>query len=80
MSEDWLDEVKWTADGLVPAIAPEALPAPRTVRLGACSVITRIEVPLQTGGRPGRDFLRARMRSRLRTRRPTARRGCDPAS
>jgi len=24
MAEDWLDEVKWTADGLVPAIAQEA--------------------------------------------------------
>lgn len=24
MSEDWLDEVKWTADGLVPAIAQDA--------------------------------------------------------
>ena len=23
MSEDWLDEVKWTADGLVPAIAQD---------------------------------------------------------
>jgi phosphoribosyl-AMP cyclohydrolase len=24
MSQDWLDEVKWTADGLVPAIAQDA--------------------------------------------------------
>lgn len=24
MSEDWLDEVKWTADGLVPAIAQDS--------------------------------------------------------
>ena len=25
MSEDWLDEVKWTDDGLVPAIAQDAI-------------------------------------------------------
>jgi phosphoribosyl-AMP cyclohydrolase len=24
MNEDWLDEIKWTADGLVPAIAQDA--------------------------------------------------------
>ena len=46
MSDNWLDEIKWTDDGLVPVIAQEA---------GSGDVLTGFVVPILGGACQAED-------------------------